>query len=251
MWFGIVSLFPEIFQSLNAGITGRAIKENLLKIDFWNPRDFATDKHKSVDDRPYGGGPGMVMMAEPLKAALHAAKNAASEQPTVIYLSPQGRKFDQETAQELANKKSLILLAGRYEGIDERIIEQEVDEEWSIGDYILTGGELAAMVMIDVITRLIPGAVGDENSVSQDSLTTGLLKYPQYTRPEIFSGSTVPEVLLGGHHKQINQWRLKSSLGKTWLRRPDLLARKQMNEEELRLLAEFIEEFLHSSDLKQ
>lgn len=246
MWFGIISLFPEIFQSLNSGITGRALKENLLKIDFWNPRDFATDKHKSVDDKPYGGGPGMVMMAEPLQAAIHAAKKAAAKPPAVIYLSPQGRKFDQETAQDFASKQSIIFLAGRYEGIDERIIEQEVDEEWSIGDYILTGGELAAMVMIDAITRLIPGAVGDENSVSQDSLTTGLLKYPQYTRPDIFAGSAVPEVLLSGHHKQINEWRLKASLGKTWLRRPDLLSKKQMNETELRLLAEFIEEFLHS-----
>jgi len=246
VWFGIISLFPEIFQSLNSGITGRALKENLLKIDFWNPRDFATDKHKSVDDKPYGGGPGMVMMAEPLQAAIHAAKKAATKPPAVIYLSPQGRKFDQEAAEDFASKQSIIFLAGRYEGIDERIIEQEVDEEWSIGDYILTGGELAAMVMIDAITRLIPGAVGDENSVSQDSLTTGLLKYPQYTRPDVFAGSAVPEVLLSGHHKQINEWRLKASLGKTWLRRPDLLSKKQMNETELRLLAEFIEEFLHS-----
>lgn len=246
MWFGIISLFPDMFQSLNSGITGRALKDNLLKLDFWNPRDFTTDKHKSVDDKPYGGGPGMVMMAEPLQAAIHAAKSAAVEPPTVVYLSPQGRRFDQEAAQEFASQKSLVLLAGRYEGIDERIIEQEVDEEWSIGDYILTGGELAAMVMIDAVTRLIPGAVGDENSVSQDSLTTGLLKYPQYTRPEVFSGAAVPEVLLSGHHKQINEWRLKTSLGKTWLRRPDLLSKKQMSEEELRLLAEFIEKFLHS-----
>jgi tRNA (guanine37-N1)-methyltransferase len=246
VWFGIISLFPDMFQSLNSGITGRALKDNLLKLDFWNPRDFTTDKHKSVDDKPYGGGPGMVMMAEPLQAAIHAAKSAAVEPPTVVYLSPQGRRFDQEAAQEFASQKSLVLLAGRYEGIDERIIEQEVDEEWSIGDYILTGGELAAMVMIDAVTRLIPGAVGDENSVSQDSLTTGLLKYPQYTRPEVFSGAAVPEVLLSGHHKQINEWRLKTSLGKTWLRRPDLLSKKQMSEEELRLLAEFIEKFLHS-----
>ncbi|MBX3709766.1 MAG: tRNA (guanosine(37)-N1)-methyltransferase TrmD [Gammaproteobacteria bacterium] len=245
MWFGIVSLFPEVFQVLKVGITGRAIKDNLVKIQCWNPRDYATDKHKSVDDRPYGGGPGMVMMAEPLQAAIHAAKKAAPAPPTVIHLSPQGRRFDQEAAHELASKKSIILLAGRYEGIDERIIEQEIDEEWSIGDYILTGGELPSLVMIDVMTRLLPGAVGDENSVAQDSLTTGLLKYPQYTRPENFAGGRVPDVLLSGHHKQIERWRSKASLGKTWLRRPDLLAKKQLSEEELRLLAEFIEEFLH------
>jgi tRNA (guanine37-N1)-methyltransferase len=245
MEFGIISLFPEIFQSLHSGITGRAIKNGLLNINCWNPRDYTEDKHKSVDDKPYGGGPGMVMMAAPLQAAIVAAKAASTEKdPCVIYLSPQGRLFDQETAAEFAGRKSIILLAGRYEGIDERIIEQEVDEEWSIGNYILSGGELAAMVMIDAVTRLIPGAVGDENSVAEDSLTTGLLKYPQYTRPETFAGSAVPEVLLSGNHKDIRQWRLKSSLGRTWLRRPDLLYKKQHTEEELRLLTEFIEEFL-------
>lgn len=243
VWMGVVSLFPEMFQALHVGITGRALKEKLLQIQLWNPRDFATDKHQSVDDRPYGGGPGMVMMAEPVKAALSAAKQAAPDQPTVIYLSPQGRRFDQEAAAELATKKAVILLAGRYEGIDERIIN-EVDEEWSIGDYILTGGELAAMVMIDAATRLIPGVVGDENSISQDSLTTGLLKYPQYTRPECVAGQRVPDILLSGHHQQIEQWRLKESLGKTWLRRPDLLAKKQLTQEESTLLTEFIDDFL-------
>jgi tRNA (guanine37-N1)-methyltransferase len=243
MWFGVISLFPEMFQVLQSGITSRALKERLIQTEIWNPRDFATDKHKSVDDRPYGGGPGMVMMAEPLHAALQAAKAAAPTPPTVIYLSPQGRAFNQDAAVELAAKKSVILLAGRYEGIDERIIQQEVDEEWSIGDYILTGGELAAMVMIDAITRLIPGAVGDENSVSQDSLTTGLLKYPQYTRPETYGAAVVPAVLLSGNHKLIEQWRQKASLGKTWQRRPDLLAKKTLNKEELALLTEFIDEF--------
>jgi len=243
--FGIISLFPEIFQALNAGITGRAIKNGLLTIDCWNPRDYAEDKHKSVDDKPYGGGPGMVMMPEPLHAAIHAAKKAcADDQPCVIYLSPQGRRFDQEAARELASQKSLILLAGRYEGIDERIIEQEVDEEYSIGDYILSGGEFAALVMIDAIARLLPGVVGDENSVLEDSLSSGLLKYPQYTRPENFSGAMVPDVLLSGNHREIRNWRLKSSLGRTWLRRPDLLYKKQHTEEEIRLLTEFIEEFL-------
>lgn len=244
MWCGIVSLFPEIFQALNLGVTGRALKENLLQIQHWNPRDFATDKHKSVDDHPYGGGPGMVMMAQPLQAAIHAAKQAAPEKPTVIYLSPQGRTFNQEAAVELFQHKALVFIAGRYEGIDERIIEQEVDEEWSIGDYILTGGELAAMVMIDTMTRLIPGAIGDQDSVSQDSLTSGLLKYPQYTYPPSFNGTDVPPVLLSGHHKHIHRWRLKASLGRTWLRRPDLLEKKALNDEETALLTEFIEEFL-------
>ncbi len=244
MRFGIVSLFPHMFQALDVGITGRAIKDGLIHIEHWNPRDFSSDKHKSVDDHPYGGGPGMVMLAEPLQAAIHAAKKSAVDKPTVIYLSPQGRHLDQEAVIELASKKSLILIAGRYEGIDERIIEQEVDEEWSIGDYILSGGELAAMVLIDTVARLIPGVVGDENSIYQDSLITGLLKYPQYTRPEKFAGLSVPDVLLSGHHKQIDQWRLKASLGKTWLRRPDLLSKKQLSQQELTLLTEFIEEFL-------
>jgi tRNA (guanine37-N1)-methyltransferase len=244
MWFGVVSLFPEMFQVLQNGITGRALNDKLLSLQCWNPRDFATDKHKSVDDRPYGGGPGMVMMAEPLQAAIQTAKKAAPQKPTVIYLSPQGRQFDQEAAVELVAKQSLILVAGRYEGVDERLLKQEIDEEWSVGDYILTGGELGAMIMIDVMTRLIPGAVGDQDSVSQDSLTSGLLKYPQYTRPENFNGAMVPDVLLSGHHKQIERWRLKESLGRTWLRRPDLLAKKHLNDEETVLLAEFIEEFL-------
>ncbi|TAK74019.1 MAG: tRNA (guanosine(37)-N1)-methyltransferase TrmD [Gammaproteobacteria bacterium] len=248
MWCGIISLFPEMVTALNVGITGRAVKDGILALKTWNPRDFATDKHKSVDDRPYGGGPGMVMMAEPLQAAIHAAKQAAPvEKPTVIYLSPQGRLFDQEAAVELAAKPAVIFIAGRYEGIDERIIEQEVDEEWSIGDYILTGGELAAMVMVDAATRLLPGAVGDEDSVTQDSLTSGCLKYPQYTRPETFEGLTVPPVLLSGNHQQIEAWRLKQSLGKTWLRRPDLLAKMHLKGPETELLTEFIEEFLRKA----
>ncbi|MFZ2315466.1 MAG: tRNA (guanosine(37)-N1)-methyltransferase TrmD [Gammaproteobacteria bacterium] len=242
MQFGIISLFPEMFQALNVGITGRAQKDKLLELQIWNPRDFTTDKHQTVDARPYGGGPGMVMMAEPLQAAIHAAKQVAKKPPTVIYLSPQGKPFNQAAAQELVEKGSLILVAGRYEGIDERLIEQEIDEEWTIGDYILTGGELAAMVMIDAMTRLIPGAVGDQASVTEDSLTSGLLKYPQYTRPELINNLPVPPVLVSGNHKEINRWRLKASLGKTWLRRPDLLARKELSKEEATLLDEFIKE---------
>lgn len=244
LWFGVISLFPDMFQALNLGITGRALKDERLGLEIWNPRDFATDKHKTVDDRPYGGGPGMVMMTAPLQAAIHAAKAAAPQKPTVIYLSPQGRRFDQESAEELVAKQSIILVSGRYEGIDERVIEQEIDEEWSIGDYILTGGELAAMVMIDAMTRLVPGAVGDEDSVTQDSLTSGLLKYPQYTRPLDLAGQKVPDVLMSGHHQHIERWRLKMSLGRTWLKRPDLLAKKRLSETELALLSEYIEEFL-------
>lgn len=243
MWAGIVTLFPDMFAALDAGVTGRAIKENILSLQCWNPRDFTKDKYKTVDDKPYGGGPGMLMMVEPLRAAISAAKAAAPEKPSVIYLSPQGRRFDQDAAEELAQKPAVIFVSGRYEGIDERLIEQEIDEEWSLGDFILTGGELAAMTMLDAAVRLIPGTLGDAQSVMQDSLTSGLLKYPQYTRPEELEGAVVPDVLLSGNHKDINRWRLKASLGKTWLRRPDLLAKRSLTEEELALLTEFIKEF--------
>jgi tRNA (guanine37-N1)-methyltransferase len=208
MWFGIVTIFPEMFSALNSGVTSRAQKEKIIQLQCFNPRDFTTDRHQSVDDNPYGGGPGMVMMPEPLQAAIQAANDAAPVPPTVIFLSPQGRQFDQKAAERLAEMKSVVMIAGRYEGIDERIIESEVDEEWSIGDFILTGGELAAMVMIDAASRLLPGVVGDDQSVATDSLTSGLLKYPQYTRPEIFAGLPVPPVLMSGHHAEIRRWRL-------------------------------------------
>lgn len=242
MWLGIVTLFPEIFKSLEYGITGRAQKENLIKLDLWNPRDFTEDKYRTVDDRPYGGGPGMVMMAEPLQKAIHAAKKTAPTKPTVIHLSPQGKLFNQEAAHKMQSQESLIFIAGRYEGIDERLLELEVDEEWSIGDYILSGGELAAMVMIDAITRLIPGALGHEDSAAEDSLSNGLLKYPQYTRPENFSGLAVPSVLTGGNHKLIEQWRSKESLRRTWLKRPDLLDKANLSKEQMALLTTFISE---------
>jgi len=247
VWFGVITLFPEMFAALDHGITGRAAKDGLLNVDLWNPRDFTHNRHHTVDDRPYGGGPGMIMMAEPLQAAIHAAKDAApgkidAERPMVIHLSPQGRRLDQDAAVELLTKKCLILVSGRYEGIDERLLSLEVDEEWSVGDYILSGGELAAMTMIDVVTRLIPGALGHEDSVAQDSLSSGLLKYPQYTRPEEFQGLAVPEVLTGGNHQAIERWRLKQSLGKTWLRRPDLLVKKSLDKFQLALLMEFIQE---------
>ncbi len=258
MWFGVITLFPDMFQLLQTGITGRAIKENKLTLATWNPRDFATDAHRSVDDHPYGGGPGMVMMAEPLKAAIQSAKKAGKTAANntslkTIYLSPQGRLFNQKMAEELIQQQqAIIFVAGRYEGIDERVIEQEIDEEWSIGDYILTGGELAAMVIIDAAARLIPGVVGDQDSVTQDSITTGLLKYPQYTRPEIVAGANVPSVLLSGHHQQIKRWRLQQSLGKTWLKRRDLLEKllekRKLTKEERGLLDEFIAEHTNGSN---
>ncbi|OGT47810.1 MAG: tRNA (guanosine(37)-N1)-methyltransferase TrmD [Gammaproteobacteria bacterium RIFCSPHIGHO2_12_FULL_41_20] len=242
MWCGVITLFPEMLAALQYGITGKAIKKQLLNVVCWNPRDFTQDKHNTVDDNPYGGGAGMVMMAPSLCAAIAAARQTAPQPPTVIYLSPQGKSFQQKTAEILLEKKALILLAGRYEGIDERVISQQVDEEWSIGDYVLSGGELAAMVMIDVITRLIPGTVGDEDSITQESLTSGLLKYPQYTRPEDFQGARVPDVLLSGNHAAIARWRLKQALGRTWLKRPDLLAKKPLSNQELELLMEFVAE---------
>lgn len=242
MWFGVVTLFPEMFSILDYGITGRAAKEGLLKVNCWNPRDFTNNKHRNVDDRPYGGGPGMVMMTQPLQDAIHAAKKAAPQKATVIHLTPQGKHFNQAAAERLLTHENVILIAGRYEGIDERLLTLEVDEEWSIGDYVLSGGELAALTMIDVITRLIPGALGHEDSAALDSISSGLLKYPQYTRPECFQGMNVPDVLLSGNHQNIERWRLKQSLGKTWLKRPDLLTKLNLDPLQLELLMEFIRE---------
>lgn len=240
MWFGIITLFPEIVTALEYGITGRALADKLINIVCWNPRDFTHNKHRNVDDRPYGGGPGMLMMAQPLEAAIQAAKKVAPKKPVVIHLSPQGKRFDQQAAEELMKQESLLLIAGRYEGIDERLLQQEVDEEWSIGDYVLSGGELAAMVMIDVMTRLIPGALGHDDSATHDSLSSGLLKYPQYTRPENFNDLTVPEILMSGNHSAIARWRLKQSLGKTWLKRPDLLVKMNLDPLQIELLMEFV-----------
>ncbi len=243
MWFGIITLFPEMFSLLNYGITGRALKEGLIQVNCWNPRDYTDNKHRTVDNRPYGGGPGMVMMAEPLQKAIHAAKATLQDKkPHVIHLSPQGKPFNQEAAANLLTRKHIIFVSGRYEGIDERLLSLEIDEEWSLGDFVLTGGELAAMTMIDVMTRLIPGALGHENSATEDSLSSGLLKYAQYTRPDTFQGLSVPDVLTGGDHKKIERFRLKESLGKTWLRRPDLLMKLQLDKFQLGLLMEFIQE---------
>ncbi len=238
----IVSLFPEMFSALHHGIVGRAITHKRLHMHYWNPRDYSDDPHHRIDDRPYGGGPGMVMKVAPLRNAIIAAKQSTTATPTVIYLSPQGKRLAQPDVTQLAQRKELILVSGRYEGIDERLIQLDIDEEWSVGDYIVSGGELPAMLMIDAITRLLPGALGDEESAQQDSFSDGLLDYPHYTRPEIIDDKKVPEVLLSGNHEAISRWRLTQALGRTWQRRPDLLKRRALSEKEKRLLAEYISE---------
>ncbi|BBP85175.1 MULTISPECIES: tRNA (guanosine(37)-N1)-methyltransferase TrmD [Pseudomonas] len=237
----VISIFPEMFAAISEyGITSRAVKQGLLKLTCWNPRTFTEDRHQTVDDRPFGGGPGMVMKIQPLERALAAAKASAGEQAKVIYLSPQGRQLKQEAVRELVQSESLILIAGRYEGIDERFIEEHVDEEWSIGDYVLSGGELPAMVLIDAVTRLLPGALGHADSAEEDSFTDGLLDCPHYTRPEVYADKRVPDVLLSGNHEHIRRWRLQQSLGRTWERRADLLDSRSLSGEEKKLLAEYI-----------
>ncbi|MFQ2040658.1 tRNA (guanosine(37)-N1)-methyltransferase TrmD [Aeromonas sp. s11] len=243
MWIGVISLFPEMFRAITEhGVTGRAVKSGLLQIESWNPREFTHDKHRTVDDRPYGGGPGMLMMVQPLRDAIHAAKQAAGDGAKVIYLSPQGRKLTQAGVTELATNQKLILVAGRYEGIDERVIQTEVDEEWSIGDYVLSGGELPAMTLIDAVSRLVPGVLGDQASAEQDSFTDGLLDHPHYTRPEVLDGLAVPEALTSGNHEVIRRWRLKQSLGRTWQRRPELINNLALTDEQESLLAEYVRE---------
>jgi tRNA (guanine37-N1)-methyltransferase len=235
----VITLFPEMFSALtDYGITRRAVENGILKLHSWNPRDYTEDRHRTVDDRPYGGGPGMVMMAEPVSRAIDQAR-AAQSNAKVIYLSPQGKQLDHGAVHEFSQRDGLILLAGRYEGIDERIINKEVDEEWSIGDYVISGGELAAMVVIDAVTRQLPGALGDQDSAAEDSFVEGLLDTPHYTRPEVWNDLAVPEVLLSGDHAAIRRWRLKQALGRTWLRRPELLESRGMNAEESELLEEF------------
>ena len=236
-WFGVVSLFPDMFAPFTQqGVIGRAVKSGTLSVDTFNPRDFTHDRHRTVDDRPYGGGPGMLMMVKPLTDAIQAAKKVGGENSKVIYLSPQGKPLDQAGAQRLANIDRTILICGRYEGIDERVIERHVDEEISIGDYVLSGGELPAMVLMDAVARLVPGVLGHKASAVEDSFTDGLLDCPHYTRPEILDGQKVPEVLLSGDHEKIRQWRLMQSLGRTLLRRPDLLNHLALTEEQQRLL---------------
>ena len=243
MWAGVVTLFPEMFAALTEyGVTGRAVKRGQLSVEFSNPREHAHDRHRTVDDRPFGGGPGMLMKVEPLLEAIEAIRQKAPSPPRVIYLSPQGQPLTQQRAQELAEMDSLVLLCGRYEGIDERIIEMCVDVEISIGDYVLSGGELGAMVVLDAVTRLIPGVLGHADSAVEDSFTEGWLDCPHYTRPEEFEERRVPEVLLSGNHELIRRWRLKQSLGRTWQRRPALLKDLTLSKEQQQLLAEFIRE---------
>ncbi|WP_444941115.1 tRNA (guanosine(37)-N1)-methyltransferase TrmD [Microbulbifer sp. ZKSA004] len=238
----LVSIFPEMFAALTEyGVSGRAVKDGLLEVRCWNPRDFTSDRHRTVDDRPYGGGPGMVMLAEPLYQALEVARAWAGEDGESvrsIYMSPQGRQLDQGGVEQLSAAGNLVLLAGRYEGVDERIVESMIDEEWSIGDYVLSGGELAAMVMVDAITRLIPGALGHNQSAVEDSFSSGLLDCPHYTRPEQYRGVAVPEVLLSGNHEKIRRWRLKQALARTQQRRPDLLQGLELSDEQKLLLDE-------------
>ena len=238
MWIGIVSIFPELIAAIaEAGVLGRAVARGILSIQAFNPRDHAADRHRTVDDRPYGGGPGMVMMVQPLLAAIETARAQAPSPPRVICLSPQGRRLDQAGAQRLAGEPSLLLLAGRYEGIDERVMELAVDEELSIGDYVLSGGELAAMVLVDALCRLLPGALGSSESAAAESHLDGLLDCPHYTRPERVAGREAPAVLLSGDHRAVQRWRRGQALKRTWQRRPDLLARRPLDDEELELLA--------------
>jgi tRNA (guanine37-N1)-methyltransferase len=239
--FDAITLFPEMFGAVTqSGITRRALETGLWQLKTWNPRDFTEDNYRTIDDRPYGGGPGMVMLAEPLEKAIVAAKGAGGGR--VIYLSPQGARLDQEKVMSLAAEPAVTLLCGRYEGIDERLISRCVDEEVSVGDYVLSGGELAAMVLIDAVVRQLPGALGDGQSALAESFAEGLLDYPQYTRPEEWSGMKIPEVLLSGHHELIRRWRLKQSLGRTWQRRPELIAEREQTAEEKILLKEFQQE---------
>ncbi|HEX9628357.1 MAG TPA: tRNA (guanosine(37)-N1)-methyltransferase TrmD [Acidiferrobacterales bacterium] len=251
MRIDVISIFPSMFEAVSAyGVTGRALVKGVLSLTVWNPRDYTTDRHRSVDERPYGGGPGMVMRPEPLAQAIAAAR-AANPSAAVLYLSPQGRRLDQAGVEALAARPGLILLAGRYEGVDQRLLDAEVDEEWSIGDYVLSGGELPAMVLIDAVARQLPGVLGHEDSAGQDSFADGLLDCPHYTRPEVYAGRAVPAVLLGGDHAAIRRWRLKQALGLTWLKRPDLLDAAHLDDEQRELLQEFQREYAGRDQRKQ
>jgi len=244
MWIGIISIFPNMFRAItDYGVTGYAIKTGLLNLKYWSPRDFTYDKCKNVDDRPYGGGPGMLMMVQPLRNAINEAKKNGGEGTKVIYLSPQGRKLDQQGVYNLIENNKIVLVCGRYEGIDERLIKKYIDEEWSIGDYVISGGELAAMILIDAVSRFIPGVLSNKNSAIEDSFSKGLLDCPHYTHPKFVDGMEVPSVLLSGNHINIRRWRLKHSLGRTWLRRPELLKKLVLSEEQKILLMEFKHEY--------
>jgi len=250
MWLGIVSLFPDMIRTVaQTGVVGRALSNGVMDLHLFNPRDFAPDRHRTVDDRPFGGGPGMVMLVEPLLAAIEAARQAAAvagagstRAPRVIFLSPQGRPLTQDGATELARRDAMILVAGRYEGIDERIVELGIDEELSIGDYVLSGGELPALVVLDAVCRLLPGVLGNSASAAAESHLDGLLDYPHYTRPETARGQAVPAVLLSGDHRAIRRWRRKAALQRTWERRPDLLIGRELSDEDRQLLQESLAE---------
>lgn len=235
MQIAIVTIFPQMFDSFVCeGMTRRALEAGQLQLEFRNPRDFTEDNHRQVDDRPYGGGPGMVMMAEPLNQAIGSAR--AAVRGRVIYLSPQGRRLEQKRVRELASEAGLVLLAGRYEGVDERVLDAEIDEEISIGDYVVSGGELPAMVLIEALVRYLPGVLGNEDSVKSDSFSAGLLDWPHYTRPEVYGEHQVPSVLLSGHHEEIRRWRMKQALGRTWQKRPELLRDLELTDEQRELL---------------
>ena len=240
MRIDVVTLFPDmVTAAASYGVTGRAIERHIVSLSVWNPRDYTHDKHRTVDDRPYGGGPGMVMKYQPLHDAVLNAKQAGSGAAKVVYLSPQGKPITQALLSEACSNSQLILVAGRYEGVDERFVEMDCDEEWSIGDYVISGGELAALIVIDAVTRLLPGVLGDEESAQQDSHMNGLLDCPHFTRPEQLEGSSVPDVLLSGNHADIDRWRMKQALSRTWQRRPDLLKKKNLSAEQEYLLQQF------------
>ena len=243
MWFGVISLFPEMFKAITeSGVISRAVKRSLIEIEVWNPRDFAYDKYKTVDDKPYGGGPGMLMKVQPLRDAIKAAREKAPQGTKVVYLSPQGDRLSHSLVTRFHDWGSLILIAGRYEGIDERILQKEVDLEVSIGDYVLSGGEIPAMCVIDAVSRMVPGVLGNLRSAYEDSFADGLLHFPQYTRPEIVDGMSVPEILLSGDHEKIRRWRLQQALARTYERRPDLLRSRLLNPEEQELLEEYLKQ---------
>ena len=253
MQLGIVTLFPEMFAAVTEhGISGRAVRSGLMNLELFNPRDYTTDKHRTVDDKPFGGGPGMLMKTEPLIASIAAARQVVSQKQTVgekarvIYLSPQGQTLKQDSIIDLAKRESMVLLCGRYQGIDNRVLESEIDEEWSLGDFVISGGELAAMTLIDAMTRFQPGALGDEGSALEDSFSNGLLHSPEYTRPQSIDGSDVPKVLLSGDHEAIRKWRLKQSLGATWLKRPDLLQAMSLEIEQEELLEQFKQDYVRN-----
>lgn len=243
MWFGVISLFPEMFKAVTeSGVTSRAIKNGLIELNIWNPRDFTHDKHRTVDDRPFGGGPGMLMKVQPLRDAISAARAQAPHGTKVVYMSPQGERLNHSMVTRFHDLGAIILIAGRYEGIDERILQKEVDLEVSIGDYVLSGGEIPAMCVIDAVSRLVPGVLGNIRSAYEDSFADGLLHFPQYTRPEEIDGAVVPEILMSGNHEKIRRWRLQQALGRTYDRRPDLLQSRLLSQEEQDLLAQYLEQ---------